>query len=149
MTSPKWKHFPRYWPIVRGIHRSPLNSPHKGQWRGDLMFTLICARINGCVNNREAGDLRRHRAHYDVIVMACGYSVSIFQTIHITYSVSVLKWWRRRWWWWWWCWCRCWCWCWLRWWWWWWSEQLWMISDVLPSNSNVSYSTIVERFISC
>ena len=65
----KWKHFPRYWPFVRGIHRSPMNSPHKGQWRGALMFTLICARINGWVNNREAGDLRRKRAHYDVIVM--------------------------------------------------------------------------------
>ena len=65
----KWKHFPRYWPFVRGIHRSPVNSPHKGQWRGALMFTLICARINGWVNNREAGDLRRYRTHYDVIVM--------------------------------------------------------------------------------
>ena len=43
----KWKHFPRYWPFVRGIHRSPVNSPHKGQWRGALMFSLICARING------------------------------------------------------------------------------------------------------
>ena len=39
------------------------------QWRGALMFTFICARINGWVNNREAGDLRRNRAHYDVIVM--------------------------------------------------------------------------------
>ena len=68
----KWKHFPRYWPFVRGIHRSPVNSPHKGQWRGALMFTLICARINGWVNNREAGDLRRHRAHSDVIVMGNG-----------------------------------------------------------------------------
>ena len=67
-----WKHFPRYWPFVWGIHRSPVNSPHKGHWRGALMFTLICARINGWVNNREAGDLRRHRAHYDVIVM-CGH----------------------------------------------------------------------------
>ena len=65
----KWKHFPRNWPFVRGIHRSPVNSPHKGQWRGALMFSLICARINGWVNNREAGDLRRYRAHYDVIVM--------------------------------------------------------------------------------
>ena len=37
----KWKHFPRYWPFVRGIHRSPVNSPHKGQWRGALMFSLI------------------------------------------------------------------------------------------------------------
>ena len=65
----KWKHFPRYWPFVRGIHRSPVNSPHKGQWRGALMFSLICSRITGWVNNREAGDLRRHHAHYDVIVM--------------------------------------------------------------------------------
>ena len=65
----KWKHFPRNWPFVRGIHRSPVNSPHKGQWRGALMFTLICARINGWVNTREAGDLRRYRPHYDVIVM--------------------------------------------------------------------------------
>ena len=29
----KWKHFPRYWPFVRGIHRSPVNSQHKSQWR--------------------------------------------------------------------------------------------------------------------
>ena len=65
----KWKHFPRYWPFVRGIHRSPVNSPYKGQWRGALMFTLICAQINGWVNNGEAGDLRRNRGHYDVIVM--------------------------------------------------------------------------------
>ena len=65
----KWRHFPRYWPFVRGIHRSPVNSPHKGQWRGALMFSLICVWINVWVNNREAGDLRRHRVHYDVIVM--------------------------------------------------------------------------------
>ena len=65
----KWKPFPGYWPFVRGIHRSPVNSPHKGQWRGALMFSLICVWINGWVNNREAGDLRCYRAHYDVIVM--------------------------------------------------------------------------------
>ena len=65
----KWKHFPRYRPLVRGIHRSPVNSPHKGRWRGALMFSLFCAWINGWVNNLEAGDLRRHSAHYDVIVM--------------------------------------------------------------------------------
>ena len=47
----------------------PMNSPHKGQWRGALMFSLICTRINGWVNNREAGDLRRHCGHYDVNVM--------------------------------------------------------------------------------
>ena len=65
----KWKHFPRYWPFVRGIHRSPVNSPHKGQCHGALIFTLICTRINGWVNNCKAGDLRRNRAHYDAIVM--------------------------------------------------------------------------------
>ena len=65
----KWKHFPHYWPFVRGIHRSPVNSPHKGQWRGTLMFTLICVWINGCVNNRKAGDLWRDCIHYGVTVM--------------------------------------------------------------------------------
>ena len=45
------------------------------QRHGALMFTLICAQINGWVNNREAGDLRCHRAYYDVIVM-WGHSVS-------------------------------------------------------------------------
>ena len=65
----KWKHFPRYWPFARGIHRSPVNSPHKSQWRGALKFSLSCAKINVWVNNREAGDLRRHRAHCDVTVM--------------------------------------------------------------------------------
>ena len=68
-----WRHqmetFPRYWPYVRGINRSPVNSPHKGQWRGALMFSLICVWINGWVNNREAGDLGRQRVHYDVTVM--------------------------------------------------------------------------------
>ena len=37
----EWKHFPCYWPFVWGIHKSPVNSPHKGQWRGALMFSLI------------------------------------------------------------------------------------------------------------
>ena len=65
----KWKHFPRNWPFVRKIHRSPVNFPHKGQWRGALMFSLIYAWINDWANNREAGDLRRQHGHYDVIVM--------------------------------------------------------------------------------
>ena len=65
----KWKHFPRYWTFVRGIHRSPVNSPHKGQWREALMFSLICAWVNGWVNTREAGDLRQHRTHYDATLM--------------------------------------------------------------------------------
>ena len=65
----KWKHFPRYWPFVRGIHLSPVNSPHIGQWSGDLMFFLICAWTNSWANNGDVGDLRRNYAPYDVIVM--------------------------------------------------------------------------------
>ena len=62
----KWKHFPRCWSFVRGIHRSPVDSPLKGQRRGALMFSLICARTNGWA---DAGDLRRYSAHYDVSVV--------------------------------------------------------------------------------
>ena len=47
----------------------PVYSPHKGQWRGALTFSLICAWTNGWVNNRDAGNLRRHHANYDVTVM--------------------------------------------------------------------------------
>ena len=43
----KWKHFPRNWPFVRGIHRFPVNSPHKDQWRGALMFFFYL-----CLNKR-------------------------------------------------------------------------------------------------
>ena len=64
----KWKPFPRYWPFVRGIHRWPVISPLKGQWQGTLMFSLICTWINRWVNTSEAGDLRRHRAHYDNVM---------------------------------------------------------------------------------
>ena len=66
----KWKHFPRYWPFVRGIYPSPVNTPHKGQWRGALMFSLICVWTNGWVNHRDAGNLIRHGANYDVTAMS-------------------------------------------------------------------------------
>ena len=59
----QWRHFPRYWPFVWGIQRSPVNSPNKGELRRALMFSLICAWINAWINNREADDLRHHRAH--------------------------------------------------------------------------------------
>ena len=55
--------------ICAGNSPVPVNSPHKGQWGGDMIFSLICVWINGWVNNCEAGDLRRHRAHYDVTLM--------------------------------------------------------------------------------
>ena len=55
--------------LCAGNSPVPVNFPHKGQWRGALMFSLICVRINDWVNSREGGDLRRHRGHYDVNVM--------------------------------------------------------------------------------
>ena len=65
-------------------HRWLVNSPHKGQWRGTLMFSLICSWINGWVNNGEAGDLRRHHAHHNVTVM-----IKQFPSLRID-SISLL-----------------------------------------------------------
>ena len=88
----KWKHFPRYWPFVREIHRSPVNFLHKGQWRGALMFSLIYAWINDWVNNREAGDLRRQHGHYDVIVVEIfGRSVSSSHSSHAYFNNLLLN----------------------------------------------------------
>ena len=79
----KSKHFPCNWPFVWGIHRSPVNSSLKGQWREALMFSLICAWINGWVKNWDTGDLRRHGAHYDVTVMQ--YSELAFVSRSLNY----------------------------------------------------------------
>ena len=85
-----WRHqmetFSALLAILRGIHRSPVNSPHKGQWRGALMFSFICVWINGWVNNREAGDLRRHCAQYDVTVMTHWDPDEIIVFIQTTFS---------------------------------------------------------------
>ena len=65
--------FLHHWPFVRGIHRPPVNSPHKGQWSVALMFSLICTRTYGWANHRYAGDLRCHHTHYEVTVMVTEY----------------------------------------------------------------------------
>ena len=66
-----WRHQMKTFSALLAISagNSPVNSLHRGQWRGALVFSLICAWINGWVNNGEAGDLRHHRAHYGVTVM--------------------------------------------------------------------------------
>ena len=75
-----WRHqmetFSALLALCAGNSSVPVKSPHKGQWRGALLFCLICAWINDWVNNREAGDLRGHCGHYDVNV--------IFQVCFIT-----------------------------------------------------------------
>ena len=71
--KPWWRHQMETFSALLAIcaENSPVTGefPYKGQWRGALMFSLICASINGWVNNGKAGDLTRHRAHYDVTVM--------------------------------------------------------------------------------
>ena len=68
-----WRHQMETFSVVQAffkrIHRSPVDSSHKGQWRGALKFSLICAWTNGWANNRDARDSRGHRAHSDVTVM--------------------------------------------------------------------------------
>ena len=80
MTSSNGNIFRVTGPLWGGGGGSPVNSPQKSQWRGALMFSLICARIDGWVNAR---DLRRHRAHYDVIVM-------FFVILKLRYCVNIL-----------------------------------------------------------
>ena len=86
----KWKHFPRYWPFVRGIHRSLVNSLTKASDAELLMLSLICAWMNGWVNTRKAGDLRRHRAHYDATVMEIDNTL-IWNTTHYSWLKQLLN----------------------------------------------------------
>ena len=65
----KWKHFPRYWPFVREVTGHRWIPRTKASDAELWCFLKIYALINGWVNNREAGDLRRHVAHYDVTVV--------------------------------------------------------------------------------
>ena len=77
----KWKNFLRYWPFVGesiGHRWIPLTKASES-----LMFSFISARINGWANNRVPGDLRRHRAHYDVTVMGFFAGFVYYSLIHL------------------------------------------------------------------
>ena len=74
----KWKHFPRYWPFVRRIYRSPVDSPQKDQWRRAFIFSLVCAWTNGGANTSRrrwfetpSRSLWRHRNVIDLVVPEC------------------------------------------------------------------------------
>ena len=74
--------------FVRGIHRSPVNSPHKGQWCGFFMFSLICARINCWINNRKAGDCSIWRHCNDIChTFHCFEAYRIALTSSVTYYI--------------------------------------------------------------
>ena len=91
-----WRHqmetFSASLAFVREVHPLPVDCPHKGQW---LLFSLICAYTNGRINNRDAGDLKNHRAHYNVIVMECCYDsnhilIKVTRHLHPPWFVSKL-----------------------------------------------------------
>ena len=80
----KWTHFPRY--ICTGILLGESIAggyPHKGHWRGALLFYLICAWTNGSANNGDDGDLRRHCAHYDVTVIYTDEATDIWDILWV------------------------------------------------------------------
>ena len=84
----KWKHFPRYWTFARGIHRSPVKSPHEGQLLGALMFSLICTLTNGWVNNRYAGDFGDY-VHFEDTIMVWMY-VALTAILVLFFVVGIL-----------------------------------------------------------
>ena len=95
-TSTWWRHqmetFSASLAICAGNSPVPVNSPHKGQWCGALMFSLICVWINGWVNNREAGNLRRYHAHYDITIMKTTSQASGFlQSCLVNHTLSTLR----------------------------------------------------------
>ena len=69
------------------------NSPHKSQWGGGLRWCFLWSApwINGWVDNREAGDLRRHRAHYDAIVMNLCICYTSIEYISLMFPKMVSK----------------------------------------------------------
>ena len=77
----EWKHFLCNWTFVWEIYRSSMNFPHKSQWRGALVFSLICAWTNCCLNNRYDGDLSRDCAHYDATIMYLLHYIEIYYIV--------------------------------------------------------------------
>ena len=89
MGNAWWRHQMETFSTLLALYAG--NSPHKGQWRGALVISLICSRINVWINNRESGDLRSHRAHYDITVMAFQYVIwtwSLFSLIIQSFKVG-------------------------------------------------------------
>ena len=70
----KWKNFPPYWPFVREIYRSQEIPRTRTGDAERFYLTFVWA------NNRDVGDLRRHRAHYDVTVMITSFHMFIQQS---------------------------------------------------------------------
>ena len=100
ISMPWWRHHMETFSVLLAIcaGNSPVPMNSKGQWRGALMFSLICARMNGWVNNGEAGDLRLHWVHYDLIVMwyvICSIEIALHNSYrehgqHVVWLMDIL-----------------------------------------------------------
>ena len=73
------------------VGNSPVNSPHKGHCRGALKFAFICICTKGWASNLDAGNLRRHRVHYDVAVMNYGTKVLLTKCSGNKFSLNGLE----------------------------------------------------------
>ena len=91
----KWKYFQRYWPFVREIHRWPVNSSHKGQWRGALMFSLICA-LNKQLSKLSGGWWveapsrplwRQYDVHMHICIRICPYTIQTSSLSHYDQAI--------------------------------------------------------------
>ena len=88
-----WKHFPCHWPFARGIHRSPVNSPHKDHWRRTLMFYLICT-LNKRLSKQSWGwwfETRSLWCHCNESDVNEPHGVLTHQQLHILYSLPPRK----------------------------------------------------------
>ena len=90
MTSSNGNIFHVTGPFVRGIHRSTVDSPHKCQWRGALMFSLLCAWTNGWANNLDAVDLRC-QSHIGPLYMAEAHADLLYWLVYIEWEDSKLS----------------------------------------------------------
>ena len=90
----KWKHFPRHWPSFGEFTGDRVTGHLGGEFTGEFpaerpvtrsFDVFIDLRLNNdWVNNREAGDLRRYRTHFDVIVMCILLLILIYQQTHLS-----------------------------------------------------------------
>ena len=77
--------------LCEGNPTAPVDSSHKYQRRGALMFSLICTWTNGWANKWNACDLRRHCAHYEITVMNIWrFADDIMKSVLLIHYVTVL-----------------------------------------------------------
>ena len=88
MTSSKSKHYPRSWPFVTEIHRSPVDSPLKGQWRGTLVFSLTCLNKRLIKQSRRGWFESPSRSERHHVIVMCELSNWTGNMVYNTWTVG-------------------------------------------------------------